>query len=115
MHSSRKTIVFMTPRTWMRHLIAPLPSSSQVTDSLIYRSDRVKPEVARWVDDLARWDFTTISPSHFAAGPGTPEDLRAAFATTLQQEPRVNRAPYDKNDIRLLDDIAGELLKVKII
>lgn len=99
----------------MRHLIAPLPSSSQVTDSLIYRSDRVKPEVARWVDDLARWDFTTISPSHFAAGPGTPEDLRAAFATTLQQEPRVNRAPFDKNDIRLLDDIAGELLKVKII
>ena len=39
-----------------------------VTDSLIYRSDRVKPELARWVDDVSKWDFTTIAPAHFDAG-----------------------------------------------
>jgi len=88
-----------------------------VTDSLIYRSDRVKPELARWVDDVARWDFQTISPSHFAAREGTPDDLRSAFAPTLAAEATEQRAtrPYAKGDVRLLDDIAGQLIKLGII
>ena len=35
-----------------------------VTDTLIYRSSKVQPEIARWVDDVTKWDFTTIAPSH---------------------------------------------------
>jgi len=90
-------------------LVAP------VTDALIYRSDRVKPELARWIDDVAQWDFKTIAPAHFAAGPGTADELRAAFAPTLKPEPRANRAPYDAGDVQLLDDIAKQLVKIGII
>jgi len=86
-----------------------------VTDALIYRSDRVKPELTRWVDDVARWDFKTIAPAHFDAGPGTAEELKAAFAPTLAPEPRAERAPYDAADVRLLDDIATQLIKLKVI
>lgn len=86
-----------------------------VTDSLIYRSGKVKPELARWVDDVARWDFKMIAPSHFAVGPGTADDLRAAFRPTLAPEPRAVRAPYNAKDVQLLDDIAGQLEKLRII
>ena len=86
-----------------------------VTDSLIYRSDRVKPELARWVEDVAKWEFNTIAPAHFAAGPGTAAELKAAFAPTLQPEPRAERAPYDAKDVKLLDDIAEQLVKLKVI
>mmetsp|Transcript_1773 Transcript_1773/g.4438 ORF Transcript_1773/g.4438 Transcript_1773/m.4438 type:complete len:531 (+) Transcript_1773:24-1616(+) len=86
-----------------------------VTDSLIYRSERVKPELARWVEDVARWDFKTIAPAHFAAGPGTADDLRNAFSPTLKPEPRETRAPYNENDVRLLDDLATLLRKRQII
>lgn len=94
-----------------RWVVAP------VTDSLIYRSDRVKPELTRWVDDVARWDFQMIAPSHFAAREGTPDDLRSAFAPTLAAESSEQRAtrPYAKGDVRLLDDIAGQLIKLGII
>ena len=44
-------------------------------------------ELARWVDDVASWDFKMIAPSHFDAKPGTPADLRAAFAPTLATTP----------------------------
>ena len=86
-----------------------------VTDSLIYRSDRVKPELTRWVEDVARWDFKMIAPSHFAAAPGTADDMRAAFNPTLRPEPRASRAPYESKDVQLLDDIAEQLVKLKII
>merc|ERR1719247_3071282 len=86
-----------------------------VTDSLIYRSGRVKPELTRWVNDLAQWDFNTIAPAHFAAGPGTADDLKAAFAPTLRPEPRAERAPYSAGDVALLDDIAEQLVKLRII
>ena len=56
-----------------------------MTDSLIYRSDRVKPELARWVDDVSKWDFTTIAPAHFDAG-------RAAAHPTLPN-PHANPNP----------------------
>ena len=89
-----------------------------VTDTLIYRSERVKPELRRWVDDVARWDFTTIAPSHFAVRPGTPADLKAAFAPTLAScedgAPEADR-PFDAADAQLLDDIAGPLRALKII
>ena len=83
-----------------------------VTDTLIYRSERVRPEITRWVDDVAKWEFTTIAPGHFAARPGTPEDLRAAFANTISGEG--DRA-FDKKDVKLLDDIAVGLKVTKII
>ncbi|EOD29887.1 hypothetical protein EMIHUDRAFT_123177, partial [Emiliania huxleyi CCMP1516] len=101
-----------------RWVVAP------VTDSLIYASDRVQPELARWVDDLARWDFRMIAPSHFDAREGTPEDLRAAFAPTLAKsrggaatDPAtpVTARPYNVDDVRLLDGIATELVKLKVI
>ena len=43
-----------------------------VTDTLIYRSSRVQPEIARWVDDVAKWDFTMISPRTSPRGPARP-------------------------------------------
>ena len=89
-----------------------------VTDTLIYRSERVRPELRRWVDDVARWDFTTIAPSHFAVRPGTPADLKTAFAPTLAScedgAPEADR-PFDAADAQLLDDIAGPLRALKII
>lgn len=95
-----------------RWLVAP------VTDSLIYRSDRVKPELARWVDDVARWDIQMIAPSHFAARPGTGEDLRAAFAPTLAKAPsganEANR-PYNTGDAQLLEDISDLLQRLRVI
>lgn len=94
-----------------RWLVAP------VTDALIYRSDRVKPELARWVDDVAQWDFETIAPSHFAARPGTGADLRAAFAPTLTKTPSgsdTNR-PYNTGDVQLLEDISDILQRLRII
>ena len=78
----------------------------------------VKPALARWVDDVAAWDFTTIAPAHFDAHAGTPADLRAAFAPTLadagdaQQRPP---KPYDAADAQLLEDISGALIKLKVI
>ena len=66
-------------------------------------------------DDIAQWDFKTIAPAHFAAGPGTAEDLKAAFAPTLRPEPRTERAPYTDGDVALLDDIAAQLEKLRII
>ena len=99
-----------------------------VTDTLIYRSDRVRPEIARWGEDIASWDFKLIAPAHFAARPGTPDDVRAAFAPTTaggsaagavvasgkqQGSPQVR--PYVAGDVQLLDEIAGALVKVGII
>ena len=34
-----------------------------------------KPELARWVEDVSRWDFKMIAPAHFAAAPGTAGHL----------------------------------------
>ena len=102
-----------------RWIVAP------VTDTLIYRSDRVKPEIARWVDDVAKWDFSMIAPSHFTARPGTPADIKSAFAPTLASSrggaaadpegaPAATR-PFAQGDVQLLDDIAGALKQIKII
>lgn len=94
-----------------RWIVAP------VTDTLIYRSARVQPEIARWVDDVARWDFRTIAPAHFMARPGTPDDVRSAFAPTLAatSDSSAAQRPFAAGDVRLLDDIAGVLVKIKII
>ena len=91
-----------------------------VTDTLIYSSSRVRPELARWVDDVAKWDFTQIAPAHFDVRPGTPADLRAAFAPTLASAGAAaggggGERPYVSGDVRLLDDIAGSLVKLKVI
>jgi len=98
-----------------RWIVAP------VTDSLIYRSDRVKPELSRWVNDIVtNWDFKVIVPSHLEAHAGTPEDMRAAFkptlaATTLEEARRSTDRPYKAGDVQLLDDIAGGLIQLKVI
>lgn len=90
-----------------------------VTDSLIYRSERVRPELTRWVDDVAKWDFTLIAPAHFTARPGTADDLRAAFAPTVAKADTVaaTRAarPFVSGDVRLLDQIHDALVQVRII
>jgi hypothetical protein len=91
-----------------------------VTDALIYRSANVKPELTRWINDVTQWDFKIISPSHFDAREGTPDDVRAAFdptlATTTVEDAKASTIrPYPKNDVRLLDDIAGQLVKINVI
>lgn len=84
-----------------------------VTNAVIYSSDKVKPELKRWVNDVAEWDFNVIAPSHFAAGPGTPADLRTAFATTLKSNDM--DPTFDTADFNLLDDIKGVLKRFQII
>merc|ERR1711968_352470 len=93
-----------------------------VCDALIYRSTAVKPALARWVDDVSRWDFEYIAPAHFAAAKGTPDDVRAAFAPTLARETAssengavVAKRPYASDDVRLLDDIASVLIQLRVI
>ena len=85
-----------------------------VTDKLIYRSERVKPELRRWVDDVAKWEFRTIAPAHFGVTAGSPADLRAAFEPTLRPASEPGR-PYNTGDVQLLDDIAEALVGIKII
>ena len=63
-----------------------------VTDSLIYRSDRVKPELARWVDDVSKWDFTTIAPAHFDAGHATADPTLAN--PNANPNPKPEPEPY---------------------
>ena len=76
----------------------------------------MRPALAAWVDDVARWDFKVISPSHFGAGKGSPADLRAAFAPTLADNAAERaKRPYAAADVKLLDDTAGGLRAVKII
>ena len=95
--------------------------TAPVTDTLIYRSDRIRPEITRWVEDVASWDFKLIAPAHFAARPGTPDDLRAAFAPTIAGGSpagavvETGKRPYVAGDVQLLDEIAGGLVKVGII
>lgn len=83
-----------------------------MTDTLIYRSERVRPEIARWVDDVTKWDFTLIAPGHFTARPGTPEDMKAAFANTISGE---GSRLFPEGDVKLLDDAARALKFTKII
>ena len=89
-----------------RWVVAP------VTDKLIYASQRVQPELARWVDDVARWEFTTIAPAHFDVQPGTADDFSRAFAPTLG---RPGERPYARGDVQLLDDIGTKLKELKVI
>ena len=66
-----------------------------VTDSLIYRSDRVKPELARWVDDVSKWDFTTIAPAHFDAGRATAHPTPTLTLTrNPNPNPNADANPY---------------------
>ena len=77
----------------------------------------MRPALAAWVDDVARWDFKLIAPSHFDVHAGTPADLRAAFAPTLADARGGAAAPkpYDAADAQLLEDISGALVKLKVI
>ena len=86
-----------------------------VTDSLIYRSERVQPALSKWVDDVTKWDFQLIVPSHFDAQKGTPEDMRAAFAPTLRASAPAQARPYAQGDVQLLDELADGLIKLKVI
>merc|ERR1712048_1380490 len=90
-------------------------SVAPVTDGLIYRSERVKPELRRWIDDITTWDFKLISPSHFDVQPGTPDDVRAAFASNdLALSANLKPSSGDvqgsvSRDRRLIDSIYGLL------
>jgi len=76
-----------------------------VTRKLIYDSPKVQPELIRWVDDVAKWDFNLISPSHFAAMPGTPKDMQEAFKQSLSKDDARAESPYGDGDSNLLNNI----------
>ena len=93
-----------------RWIVAP------VTDSLVYRSSRVKPELRRWVDDVAKWDIKYISPSHFAAKQGTSQDWKRAFQATLADGAgQPEKKPFCEQDARLLEGISTQLVKLNVI
>ena len=76
---------------------------------------KVGPAAKQWADSMAAdWDFKLIAPAHFEVRPGTPADLKAAFAPTLDQSDNAPR-PYDAADDKLLEDISGVLRKLKVI
>jgi len=91
------------PRAWR---VAP------VVEALVYKSDRVRPELRRWVDDVAKWDFTYVSPAHFAAGRGSPADWKRAFGPVLAG----TRDPaYGEKDLALLETLAAAVERAGII
>ena len=52
-----------------------------VTDALIYRSDRVKPELARWADDRTLTPNPNPTPDQVRMEPGA----RAAYTLRVQE------------------------------
>ena len=83
-----------------------------VTETLVYKSDRVRPELRRWVDDVSKWDFTYVSPAHFAAGKGSPAEWKRAFGPVLSGE----RDPaYSAGDLRLLETLSAAIQKAGVI
>ena len=56
--------------------------------------------------------YRYIAPAHFAAGKGTPADLKKAFAPVLAEA----RDPaYTAGDLRLLETLATALKKFGVI
>ena len=86
-----------------------------VTDTLIYRSERVRPESAAG-RRRRPLDFTTIAPSHFAVRPARPPTSKPPSRPPSCEDgaPEADR-PFDAADAQLLDDIAGPLRALKII
>ena len=83
-----------------------------VTETLVYKSDRVRPELQRWVDDVAKWDFTFVAPAHFEAGRGSPSDWKRAFGPVLNGE----RDPaYSAGDLKLLETLSAAIQKAGVI
>ena len=83
-----------------------------VTETLVYNSDRVRPELKRWVDDVSKWDFTYVAPAHFAAGKGSPAEWKKAFGPVLNGE----RDPaYSAGDLRLLETLSAAIQKAGVI
>ena len=83
-----------------------------VTETLVYKSDRVRPELQRWVDDVGKWDFTYVSPAHFAAGQGSPSEWKKAFGPVLNGE----RDPaYTSGDLKLLETLSDVIQKAGVI
>ena len=89
-----------------RWIVAP------VTDSLVYRSRKVQPELKRWVADVGKWDVKYISPSHFRAAPGTSKDWTSAFSATLGAS---TEKPYCERDAFLLEGISAALTRAGVI
>ena len=83
-----------------------------VTDSLVYRSRKVQPELKRWVADVGKWDVKYISPSHFRAAPGTSKDWTSAFSATLGAS---TEKPYCERDAFLLEGISAALTRAGVI
>ena len=83
-----------------------------VTETLVYKSDRVRPELQRWVDDVSKWDFTYVAPAHFAAGKGSPSEWKKAFGPVLNGE----RDPaYSSGDLKLLETLSDVIQKAGVI
>jgi hypothetical protein len=83
-----------------------------VTETLVYKSDRVRPELQRWVDDVGKWDFTYVAPAHFAAGKGSPSEWKKAFGPVLAGE----RDPaYTAGDLKLLETLSDVIQKAGVI
>ena len=83
-----------------------------MTDSLVYRSRKVQPELKRWVADVGKWDVKYISPSHFRAAPGTSKDWTSAFSATLGAS---TEKPYCERDAFLLEGISAALTRAGVI
>lgn len=95
--------------------------------SLVY-GGKIRNEVLAWSETLCEWDFQQILPCHFD-GPvrGSRDDVRRAFEV-LQDSVKATEPPefvlpwpfpqpvrYQAKDLKLLTDIRGLLVSLKVI
>lgn len=111
-----------------RWLVAP------VCNSLVYASERVRPALKMWVEQIAKLDFVRIAPAHFAVAKCTPAQFKAAFEPLLQdndflldEKPLYNLAQFRRllglrenpsfpqSDVKFINDLAGALKQLRVI
>lgn len=98
-----------------------------VCDSLVYASDRVRPSLRIWVDQVAKFDFVRLAPAHFAVAPCTPAQFKAAFDpvfkdTSTSKTTWATLANFIKprpalpdSDTKLINDLADALKRLRVI
>lgn len=111
-----------------RWLVAP------VCNSLVYASERVRPALKTWVDQIAKLDFVRIAPAHFAVARCTPAQFKAAFEPLLQDNDLLvedkrpfnmaqlrrqlgfrEESPFPQSDVKLINDLADFLRQLRVI
>lgn len=123
-------------------LIDPKPAFDLIADkwlvapvctSLVYASDVVRPALREWVDQVAQLDFVRVVPSHFAAAKCTPAQFKRAFEPVFatKDEKRESQngllklirgghddqtsSSFTKSDVQLIDDLAAQLKRLRVI